>query len=144
MSPSLSSHVKFLVTSRPEEQIEHEFHVPDAWSITEPVHLYDFDATDDICKVCVSGFEEIAKRYRLKGTWPSDVELQQAVLKSEGIFIYISTLLRFVGQRGGDLPQEKLSYALQAHTGLDGIYHQVFQLCQGKNLQIVITAILLI
>lgn len=144
MSPSLSSHVKFLVASRPEEQIKHEFHVSAAQSITELVHLYDFDATDDIRKVCVSGFEEIAKRYSLQRGWPSDVQIQQVVLKSEGIFIYISTLLRFVGQGGGDLPQEKLSYALQAHAGLDGIYHQVFKLCQGKNLWIVITAILLI
>ena len=94
--------------------------------------------------MCHDGFAEIAGRDEWKedlpNPWPSDAEFEQVVQKSQGIFVYIATLLRFVGE-GDDLPQNKLQYALLAHAGLDGIYHQVLALAQGKHHQLVISAI---
>jgi NACHT domain len=146
-SPAIFSHARFLVTSRPEEHINDEFYVAAAQNITNYVTLHDFDAVDDIRKVCCSGFADIATRHSrqqyLPKSWPSDAEIELVVEKSQGIFIYISTLLRFVDE-GDDLPQKKLQYALKAHAGLDSIYCQVLALAPGRNLQVVMSAIILL
>ena len=147
MAPRLSPHARFLVTSRPEEQITSAFHVPAAQNITKCMSLHDFNAENDIRHVCHARFAEIAGRDDWKKvtpkTWPSDAEIEQVVQRSQRIFIYISTLLRFV-EEGDKLPQEKLQDALQAHARLDGIYHQVLKLAQGKHLQLVMSSIILL
>ena len=149
-SPSLSPYARILVTSRPEEQIIHEFHVPDsaAQVSTLLVALDDFDALDDIWKVCHRGFAEIAtkwgREHYIPKDWPSDKDIKQVVQKSQGIFIYITTLLKFVGERG-DLPQNKLQEALTTNAvGLDSIYLQVLASAPGKNRHLVISAIVLL
>jgi hypothetical protein len=140
----LASRARFLVTSRPEEQIVNEFEIPAARNVIQCLHLYDFDAREDILQVCWDGFAKIAGSIQWKGiiptSWPSKAEMEEVVQKSEGIFIYISTLLRFVGE-GDGLPQNKLQYALKAHTGLDGIYNQVLAFSGKENHQVVIMAI---
>ena len=85
--------------------------MPAAHIITLPVALSDFDAVDDIRRVCCSGFAEIhtkwGRQYYIPNDWPSDEEIEQVVEKSQGIFIYITTLLKWVGERG-DLLQKRL------------------------------------
>ena len=145
LSPSLSPYVRFLVTSRPEEQIIHEFHAA-AQDSTLSVALGDFEAVNDIWKVCHSGFAEIATRWgmHIPNDWPSDKEIKQVVERSQGIFIYLTTLLKFVGERG-DLPQMKLKEALTTDVvGLDSIYLQVLESAPGKKRHLVISAIILI
>lgn len=56
--------------------------------------------------------------------WPSPSDLRTLVAKSEGLFLWASTLVKFV--EGGGLPHEKLQSALNIHTGLDSLYRQVF------------------
>jgi AAA ATPase domain len=144
MPSMLASRARFLVTSRPEEQIVNEFGIPAARNVTQHLPLYDFDAREDIMQVCRDGFAKIARSIQWKGiiptSWPSETEMGEVIWKSEGIFIYISTLLRFVGE-GDGLPQDKLHYALKAHIGLDGIYHQVLGFSGKENHQVVIMAI---
>jgi hypothetical protein len=62
--------------------------------------------------------------------WPSTEQLIALVDKSEGLFIYVSTLVKFVGDRQG-LPQEKLQLAIAAHHGLDPLYDQVLSEAQA-------------
>ena len=56
--------------------------------------------------------------------WPSADDLWALAEKSEGIFIYASTLVKFVGDKYGQ-PRKKLQDALKAHTGLDILFEQV-------------------
>jgi NACHT domain len=146
-APALFPFARVLLTSRPEEQISNKFHAPAAHNITHHIGLHDYDVVDDIREVCRSGFAEIVARdymqHYLPNPWPSDTEIEQVVGKSEGIFIYISTLLRFVDE-GDDLPQNKLQVALDAHAGLDSIYCQVLASARGANKQLVISAIILL
>lgn len=55
--------------------------------------------------------------------WPSQPDLEKLVAKSEGLFIWASTLVKFV--EGSSLPHITLQSALNIHTGLDPLYHRV-------------------
>jgi len=66
--------------------------------------------------------------------WPSREQLTSLVEKSEGLFIYVSTLVKFVGDRRG-LPQEKLQLAMTAHYGVDPLYEQVLSQAQAWSAQ---------
>jgi hypothetical protein len=86
--------------------------------------------------------------------WPSEKDMDQLVERSEGLFIYASTLLRYVGEA---LPHEKLEKALTGHRGVDEIYRQVLSnasqsgatelpvsASQPTNFQVVINATVLL
>jgi hypothetical protein len=49
---------------------------------------------------------------------------------SEGLFIYASTVVQYIGDRKGS-PQKKLEIVLKAHKGLDPLYRQVIEDAQG-------------
>jgi len=56
--------------------------------------------------------------------WPTAENLDVLVKQSEGLFIYVSTLVKFVGD-GNGLPQQKLRDVMRVHTGVDPLYDQV-------------------
>ena len=68
--------------------------------------------------------------------WPSLGDIESLVKKSQGLFIYASTLVKFVGEMEPKdqldyevpiLPADKLKSAMAQHSGLDGLYHQVLR-----------------
>ena len=122
--------IRFFVTSRPEEEVLGEFNC-----YSKRVHtlnLTDFPAHKDI----EIFFDEELKTLKTKhliyrgsrklGDWPSPQDLDSLVRKSEGLFIYASSLLKFIGDcnEGGDL-QSRLRRALHQHDGLDIFFRQV-------------------
>jgi hypothetical protein len=60
----------------------------------------------------------------LPSSWPSDANLWQLAEKTENIFIYASTIVKFVDDEY-DHPHRKLEIALQLHKGLDSLFEQV-------------------
>jgi hypothetical protein len=56
--------------------------------------------------------------------WPSSEDLEKLVRKSEGLFIYASTLVQYMDDRR-EPPQEKLRHVLKVHDGVDPLYAQV-------------------
>jgi hypothetical protein len=56
--------------------------------------------------------------------WPSERELDTLVKKSDGLFIFATTLMNFFSE-GDGLPQEKLQSVLEVEAGLDPLYMQV-------------------
>ncbi|KIJ46007.1 hypothetical protein M422DRAFT_778568 [Sphaerobolus stellatus SS14] len=56
--------------------------------------------------------------------WPSKDDLKTLVEKTEGIFIYASTLVKFVGARNCN-SIKRLQEALKSHNGLDSLFQQV-------------------
>jgi hypothetical protein len=121
--------VRFLLTSRPETQIRDAFRLHVTQSTVFPLALEDFAAHDDIRTYLQSRLSDIRERRDLLMRdvpipWPSKTHLEMLVHQSEGLFIYVSTLLKFVDD-GQGLPQEKLERVLKIHTGVDSLYTQV-------------------
>jgi hypothetical protein len=115
---------RLLFTSRPEAYIQAIFarrgiteHV---WFIT----LRDFNAYRDVHEYLRSHLLNVQIARRLPASWPSTGDLDQLARQSEGIFIYASTLIKFVNDEY-DNPRQKLQIALKAHNGLDTLFEQV-------------------
>ena len=56
--------------------------------------------------------------------WPSEQDLDTLMKKSDGLFIFVTTLMNFFTE-GSGLPQEKLQSVLEVEAGLDPLYMQV-------------------
>ena len=129
---------RIFITSRPEPYILAMFCDPETSSLTTPLSLLDFDAGPDIRLFLQRGFADIFNRHpigrRLPIPWPSDDELRSLVEMSSGLFIFASTVLKFVEGRKGN-PKQRLKAVLDKnpgsspqtpYAGLDQLYYQVY------------------
>ena len=135
--------IRFLLTSRPEENIRGAFRLqPERTCFTD---LLDFEAYNDIRQFFEKEFKALNIRLsdyltNVNKPWPSPEDIESLVKRSEGLFIYASTLIKFVGEMGPKdpipltqkrdykvptPPAEKLKSAMMQHNGLDGLYLQV-------------------
>jgi hypothetical protein len=120
------------VTSRPEEEVLGEL------NCYHTLNLTDFPAHKDIELFSKEEFNTLKTKHLIYGgsqkleDWPSPQDLDLLVRKSEGLFIYASSLLKFVGDcnHGGDL-QSRLRRALHQHHGLDIFFRQVLRYAPG-------------
>jgi len=115
--------------SRPEVHIQMTFKSPSIQSKTYHLDLQDFNAHDNIHRFLGSQLLRIRQQveqlmYDVPKTWPSEKDLEVLVEQSEGLFIYASTLMKFVGD-GNDVPQRKLQVVMTVHTGLNPLYDQI-------------------
>ncbi|KAJ7593638.1 hypothetical protein C8J56DRAFT_853342 [Mycena floridula] len=134
-------HFRILFTSRPEADIAEMFEL-----VTSMSHmaLQDFPAIEDVENYLLPKFHGIAQRRKLGANWPSLGVVHTLAEKSEGIFAYASTLVRFIDDKYGD-PQRKLETAKQMHKGLDSLYKQVLEDAKSyPNFELVIGAIALL
>jgi hypothetical protein len=125
---------RFLFTSRPEPHIQQTFQSLRTKHKTYFLSLRDFGAHSDICNYLQRHLSEIRDRndYLMRDVprpWPSLQELEVLVQQSDGLFIYVSTLVKFVADKRG-LPQEKLQAVMKAHIGVDHLYNQVLSAAQ--------------
>jgi hypothetical protein len=93
--------LRFLITSRADDHIKEMFdEYPSQLYLLD---LWEYHADREIRSFFKTRFLELyqKKRHRLmKGVqppWPSELELDVLVKKAEGLFIYASTLVKFVG-----------------------------------------------
>ncbi|KAF8220475.1 hypothetical protein L208DRAFT_1416690 [Tricholoma matsutake] len=91
--------------------------------------LRDFRAHADVRKYLERHLAEIRDQNDdvmrdVAHPWPLDEELDRLVHQSDGLFIYVSTLVKFVADNT-DHPQERLQMAMMTHSGVDPLYHQV-------------------
>ena len=140
---------RFLLTSRPEEHIRNAFARPMTRSKTYSVALQDFPARDDIRAYLQLQFVNIRSDHEVylrevPKPWPSPAVLEELVEKSEGLFIYVSTLVKYVGQ-GDGLPGEKLEAVRRINPGIDPLYKQVLSAAlRTPNSRRVIGAVMLL
>jgi NACHT domain len=141
---------RFLLTSRPEEHIRNAFARPMTRSKTYSLALQDFPAHDDIYAFLQAQFIDILKDHEvyLRGVpkpWPSSTILAELVEKSEGLFIYVSTLVKYVGQGDDDLPDKKLEAVRRINPGIDPLYKQVLSAAlRSRNSRQVIGSVMLL
>ena len=121
---------RFLLTSRPELDIQASFTSRLADGRSGVLALSLTESEDEVRKYFVHQLENIwTKRQRVKDyeplRWPLESDLNQLVEKSEGLFVYAATAIRYIGGKG--FPGNRLKDVLKLHKGLDNLYVQVIE-----------------
>ena len=113
--------VKFFTTGRPEPRIRSGFRLKSLQPITEVLKLHDVERSSvdsDIKLFFRTGLTNIAETRSdcdLTEDWPSSHEIDILCEKAAGLFIYASTVVKFVASRHTPLPQGLLS-SPHSHT----------------------------
>ena len=134
------SHVKFFITGRPEPRIRSGFRLKPLRPITEVLRLHDVERSlvdNDIKLFFRTGLTDIAETRSdcdQMGDWPSSYELDILCKKAAGLFIYASTVIKFVASKH-HTPTKRLaliisfpeSTAHEGKSGIDLLYTQVLE-----------------
>jgi len=132
--------VKFFITGRPEPQIRSGFRLKSLRPITEVLRLHDVQRSlvdNDIKLFLRAGLTTIAETRSDCGQtedWPSSDEIDILCKKAAGLFIYASTVVKFVASRYHapttrlalitSLPQ---STTHEGKSGIDLLYTQILR-----------------
>ena len=132
--------VKFFITGRPEPRIRSGFRLPLLEPFTQIFLLHEVDPTSvegDIRLYLTEKLAAIAKRRSsldLTGAWPTNEDITVLVQKSSGLFIFASTVARFI-ESEHHIPGERLRLIVskvddtthEGATGIDSLYSQVLR-----------------
>ncbi|KAF8629825.1 hypothetical protein AX14_011087, partial [Amanita brunnescens Koide BX004] len=121
---------RFLLTSRPEPNIKARFAYRQGGRLIEVLSLSLTESKDDIRKYLVEELEKIRQNNlvfpgHVSSDWPPKPYIDELVKKSEGLFMYAATTVRYIGGKG--YPQTLLEDVLKVHDGLDPLYSQVIR-----------------
>ena len=114
--------LKIIITSRTEVDIQRFFDTLTQSSYLPYNLVTDQDASSDLRTFARSQFDFVASRWNLDARWPEESDFNKVVLRANGLFIFIKTLVLSL-ERCKD-PEESLKAALQdsAGTGLESLY----------------------
>ena len=132
------SSVKLFITGRPEPRIRTGFRLPLLEPLTQIFLLHGVELTsinEDIRLYLQDKLNAIAKRRSgldLPNPWPCDEDLKTLTEKSSGLFIFASTLARFIESEHHE-PSERLRLIVntpdstfhEGQAGIDPLYTQV-------------------
>lgn len=131
--------LKVLFTSRAEPHIVQTFQHSELRNMTGSIRLQDFGVDDDIRAYLRHSFEGIQESMNAMSItiyplpWPSEDEIKMIVQKADGLFIFATTVVKYVGINYGS-PVAQLQAVLQAlqdgasaesslvHSPLDMLY----------------------
>ena len=130
--------VKFFITGRPEPQIRTGFRLPLLEPLTQMFLLHQVESCsvdNDIQLYLAQKLTMISKQrsdLNLPNPWPHDHEISALTRKSSGLFIFASTLVRFIASEHHE-PESRLQLVLsetsgtmhEGHAGIDSLYSQV-------------------
>jgi hypothetical protein len=131
--------VKFFITGRPEPRIRTGFRLPLLEPITQVFLLHEVELSsvdEDIRLYLEEKLTAVAKLrsdFDLTDPWPCDEDLRTLTKKSSGLFIFASTLARFIESEYHE-PNERLQLIIttpdstvhEGRAGIDPLYTQVF------------------
>jgi len=132
--------VKFFITGRPEPRIRSGSRLPLLEPFTQIFLLHEVDPTSvgsDIRLYLTEKLTATAKRRSgldLPEAWPSDEDIAVLVKKSSGLFIFASTVARFIESEHHE-PRERLRLIIskaddtshEGASGIDSLYSQVLR-----------------
>ena len=132
--------VKFFITGRPEPRIRSGFRLESLRPITEVLRLHDVKCSSvnsDIRLFFKTRLVDIAKTRSdcdLMEDWPSSDDIDILCKKAAGLFIYASTVLKFVTFEH-DTPTKRLALIIslpqstihEGKSGIDLLYTQVLE-----------------
>ena len=132
--------VKFFITGRPEPRIRSGFRLELLQSHTDVLRLHDVKRSSvdgDIRLFFKTQLADVAKNrsdYNLLGDWPSPSDLDTLCEKAAGLFIYASTVVKFVASKDHQ-PTERLTDIIslpqstveEGRSGVDRLYTEVLR-----------------
>ena len=132
--------VKFFITGRPEPRIRSGFRLESLRPITDVLRLHDVERSSvdgDIKLFLRTRLTDITKTRSgcdFTEDWPSSYDVDILCKKAAGLFIYASTVVKFVASQH-HLPTERLtliiplpqSTAHEGKSGIDLLYTQVLE-----------------
>jgi len=132
--------VKFFITGRPEPRIRSGFRLESLRPITEVLRLHDVDRSSvdgDIKLFFRTRLADIAKTRSdcdFTEDWPSSYDIDVLCKKAAGLFIYASTVVKFVASKH-HLPTERLTVIIllpqctanEGKSGIDLLYTKVLE-----------------
>jgi len=132
--------VKFFITGRPEPRIRSGFRLESLQPHTNVLRLHDVERSSvdsDIRLFFGTKLTAIAKNrsdWNLSEDWPSSADLDTLCAKAAGLFIYASTVVKFVISKDHQ-PTERLidivslpqSTVEEGRSGIDQLYTEVLQ-----------------
>ena len=132
--------VKFFITGRPEPRIRSGFRLPLLEPLTQVFLLHEVEQSgvdEDIRLYLEEKLTGVAKQrsdFDLTDPWPRDEDLMTLAKKSSGLFIFASTLAKFIESEHHE-PNERLQLIIAApdstvhegRTGIDPLYTHVFR-----------------
>ena len=131
--------VKFFITGRPEARIRSGFRLKSLRPITEVLKLHEVkpEAVDSDIKLFfqsqLASLTETRSDCDSMGDWPSSSDIEILCKKAAGLFIYASTVIKFVATGGlltdrlaliTSLPE---STAKEGRSGINQLYTKVLQ-----------------
>ena len=130
--------VKFFITGRPEPRIRTGFRLPLLEPLTQIFLLHEVESSNvdkDIQLYLTEKLGTISKRrsdVELPNPWPHENDIMALTKKSSGLFIFASTLVRFIESEYHE-PSERLQLVLskanstwhEGHAGIDSLYSQI-------------------
>jgi len=130
--------MKFFITGRPEPRIRTGFRLPLLQPLTQIFLLHQValsSVDNDIWLYLKEGLTTISKQRSgldLPDPWPCDQDLMALTKKSSGLFIFASTLVRFIGSEHHE-PNERLQLIVfeanstthEGRAGIDSLYSQI-------------------
>ena len=130
--------VKFFITGRPEPRIRTGFRLPLLQPLTRIFLLHEVEISsvnNDIRLYLTQRLTRIARQrsdLNLPNPWPHDYEIEILTNKSSGLFIFASTLVRFIESEHHE-PSERLQHVVsetnstihEGHAGIDSLYSQI-------------------
>ncbi|KAF8883653.1 hypothetical protein CPB84DRAFT_186917 [Gymnopilus junonius] len=146
--------VKFLIASRPEQEISTRFGAADTHAILTRLFLDDgYQSVADIELFFREKFKSIAQSHPFKRyiprPWPKDDVIQELVHRSSGQFIYAATVVKYL-ESNRHKPHQRLEVIMEAHPAkdqpfaeLDALYSQIFSSVQDIDLVLLILAFMM-
>ena len=129
--------VRFFITGRPEPRIRSGFRLKSLRPITEVLRLHEVErylVDDDIrlfFKVRLADIAKTRSDCDLGQDWPSSSDINILCNKAAGLFIYASTVVKFVAS-GSCIPTKRLVWVIslpqstaREGRGIDPLYTQV-------------------
>ena len=132
------SYVKFFITGRPEPRIRTGFRLPLLEPLTQIFLLHEVKPSDvdqDIqlyLREKLTAVSKLRSDLNLSDPWPCEEDLTTLTKKSSGLFIFASTLVRFIESAHHE-PNERLQLIItpldstvhEGRAGIDPLYAQI-------------------
>ena len=126
--------LKIILTSRPEDEIQHFFNLLPRSSYSRYDLATDQEARADLQTFARSQFDLVAKTWWLPTPWPDQPSFDEVISQANGLFIFIKTLVLTLQQC--EDPEETLKAALQdsAGAGLKPLYNLYSNILKARRL----------
>jgi hypothetical protein len=145
--------LRLFFTSRPEPHIRAKVMANEAAAMTRSFALHEFDARDDIRMFLYKRLAGVyAERHQVMRScpqpWPTNHDLEDLVHKSSGLFIFASTVIKYIDDKRHN-PNQRLKETLgigssgpSAYAGLDLLYLQILSsISDIPSLQLVLRTV---